>query len=289
LLLAALWLAIALPLAAQDFRWDIPAHGAEVYRRDELRFEVTPPASKFRPEVAVLDGGNPTPHQWRYLATGKNDIPAGCENELFDDSQWLIGPAGFGSDAGNNPRHRSPWRTDVLNLRSKVDLGKKQPKALRFLIDHDDGVRVWLNGAMIVADDGFGMGRSYIVTGPALDAWHRGDNVLAVRCTNTGGPGYLDLQVEVYPNLPRELRRAEDLAQALREEREATNRIRRDLFADFRPAPVVLQGELDASGKYVPWAPADLRELAWWAASDLRCGAFGGAVSLDAQRIYQLG
>ena len=60
---AALGFSLAVSLAAQEFRWDVPPRGAHTYRRDELLFEVAPPASKFRPEIAVQNGAGAEPHR----------------------------------------------------------------------------------------------------------------------------------------------------------------------------------------------------------------------------------
>lgn len=57
---------------------------------------------------------------------------------------------------------------------------------------------------------------------------------------------------------------AEDLHRVLREERELCDRVHGELFAGFRPPPMLLQGELEANGCSVRMPPGDLRELGWY-------------------------
>ena len=39
----------------------------------------------------------------------------------------------------------------------------KKPKGLVFDVDHDDGVRIWWNGRLVVSNDGWGRGLWYPV------------------------------------------------------------------------------------------------------------------------------
>ena len=288
LLLLAISLLTALPARAQSLQWNVPLRGAQVYQRTTERFEVSPPPSKLKTDWIVQGGDGTAPQQWRYYACPRNAVPAGFELAAFDDSKWLLGTGEFGPDVGKNPGQHTEWRADELCLRAVVDLQKK-PKALWLLLDHDDGVRVWLNGKLLAADDGYGQGRSYIVTGAPLDAWQKGDNTLAVRCTNTGGYQCLDVRMAAFLTLPAGARNPEDLQKQLREERELANRVRGELFGALRPPALLLHGDLTADGQSVKLPPADLRELAWWIAMDLRCGMLGGAVQADLARVYRFG
>ena len=89
---------------------------------------------------------------------------------------------------------------------------------------------------------------------------------------------------EPFPKLARGQRRVDDLKKALRAERDQANRVRRALFAPYRAPAMLLQGELDDDRKRVTHRPVDLREVAWWIATDLSCGPLGGAISRRATR-----
>lgn len=285
LLLAA---TAAADLGAQAPTWDVPHRGALVYDRKTEVFEVAPPPSRLRLETIVqgaADGG----HEWRYLTCQRGGIPAGFEQPGFDDHGWLLGRGEFGPDVGKNPLERTPWHSEELCLRLRVDFGPKKPKAFVFDVDHDDGIRIWLNGRLIVGDDGFGRGRRYVVAGEPLDAWQRGDNVLAVQCFNTGGAQYLDLCLRSIVTLPPGIKSGDDVARLLREASDGANRVRGDLFGAFRMPALLLQGDLDDGGRCARLPPSDLRDLAWWIATDLRCGPGGGGVQADAARLYRLG
>lgn len=285
--IALWWLAAA--ATAQQPAWDIPHRGAHVFERTTQQFDVAPPASKLRPVPLVGGGRAAEPQRWRYFAAPQKGVPAGFEQPGFADAAWPVGQGGFGTEVGSNPNQRTRWASEALCLRATVELGNQKPKALWFDIDHDDGVRVWLNGKLIVADDGYGTGRTYVVSGAALDAWQRGENLLAVQCINTGGAQYLDVAAAALPSLPPGTRRGDDVQQAVREEREAAQKVRRELFPDLRPPPMLLQGELDDAGRAVRIAPGDLRELGWWVATDLGYGPSAASVQAEVPRVLRLG
>ncbi|MEO6595774.1 MAG: hypothetical protein ABIP94_13565, partial [Planctomycetota bacterium] len=275
-------------IAAQGMIWNVPHRGAHVFTRTTEQFEVTPPPSRLRPEW-VVEGAKGKGHEWRYFAGPSRGMPAGFEQPGFDDASWLLGRGEFGSDVGKVATQHTSWGSEALGLRTKVELGSKPPKALWFTVNHDDGLRIWLNGALVVADDGYGRNRNYVVAGKALDAWQRGTNTLAVSCTNVGGAQYLDLAMATVASLPTDLRSPEDLQRALREESEQADRVRNELFGPFRAPPLLLQGDLDRAAQCIPIPPADLRDLGWWLAMDLRCGTRGGAVQVEASRLFRLG
>jgi hypothetical protein len=277
------------PIAlAQALPWDIPHRGAVVYERTTETFEVTPPPTRLRAEWVIAgteDGG----HEWRYYACPQSGVPSGFEQPGFDDAQWLLGRGEFGPDAGKNPQQRTPWLNQELCLRTRLDLGQRRPRIALFRIHHDDGIRVFVNGTQVVANDGYGRGRIYAVTGKQLDVFTRGENLVAVRCSQTGGAQYCDIALAVFHSLPPGLRNGEDLQKALAEETAAAGRVRGDLFGAFRPPALLLQGELTAAQDAVRLPPGDLRDVAWWLAMDLRQGTLGGATEVTLHRLYRLG
>ncbi len=281
------WLLVT-GLPAQELAWDVPHRGAHVYQRTTELFDVSPPPSRLRPQW-LLESAGGTPHEWRYFACPRQGVPTGFEQPGFADAQWPLGCGEFGTEVGKDARQRTAWRSEDLCLRTTVDLGTKKPRALSFVVAHDDGLRIWLNGTLLVADDGYGRDRQYVVTGTPLDAWQRGSNTLAVRCSNIGGAQYLDVAMATFDTLPPGVRSGEDLQKSLREEREQSHRVRSELFGEFRPPPVLLQGDLDAAGQQVRIAPGDLRDLGWWMAMDLRGSVLGGPVQADAGRLFRLG
>lgn len=162
-LLAALAVAAAVP--AQRIAWQIPHRGAHVFDRVTQRFRLSPPPSQFPARVAVHSGRSATPHEWRYITRDRKSVPGGFRLPDYDDSRWSVGKGGFGPTPEKTRNHNTVWNNDACCLRTRVDLGNTRPKALWFRIDHDDRIRVWLNGEQIVANNGNGKGREYFVTG----------------------------------------------------------------------------------------------------------------------------
>lgn len=280
-------LSIATAAVVAQTSWDVPHRGALVYDRATEAFEIAPPPSSLDGELLITpsaQGG----HEWRYLTGRTADVPKGFEAPGFDDSAWRLGRGEFGPDEKTVARTRTLWNTEAVCLRTRVPMPKK-PKALVLDIDHDDGIRVWLNGRLVVSDDGWGRGRRYVVAGDDLDAWKRGDNVVAVRCVNTGGALYCDIGMTALRSLPRGARSTPAIQKLLRETNEAANKVRRELFGPYRPPALLLQGELDKDGRRVRLPPADLRDVPWWIATDLRFGLSGGSVQADAYRLFRLG
>ncbi len=282
-------LTLASLACGQSMAWDIPHRGAHVYTRTTKQFEITPPPSRLTSTLAIHNGKSHSPHSWKYFNCVAANTPKGFEKTTFDDTGWFTGQAGFGPDLKANKNHRTTWANAVLCARTTCDLGRSKPKALWFELDHDDGVRIWLNGELVVADDRYGVNRSYFVTGKALDAWQRGENIIAVKCSQIGGSQYLDVNLRYFSKLARNHRKVADLQKAIREERNAANRMKNALFGPFRPPPMLLQGELDKDRETVWKSPADLREIAWWVAMDMRCGPFGGSIKMNATRLRELG
>ena len=174
-------LTLASLACGQSMAWDIPHRGAHVYTRTTKQFEITPPPSRLTSTIAIHNGKSHSPHSWKYFNCVAANTPKGFEKTTFDDTGWFTGQAGFGPDLKANKNHRTKWANAVLCARTTCDLGRSKPKALWFDLDHDDGVRIWLNGELVVADDRYGVNRSYFVTGKALDAWKRGENIIAVK------------------------------------------------------------------------------------------------------------
>ncbi len=278
---------LAAPAAAQGLTWDIPTRGAHIYKRAVEAFEVKGPPTRLRCDWLVQGGSGERPQEWRHFSGAPQTIPVGFEAPGFDDSTWLLGKGEFGAEVGTDST-RTQWNGTVVCVRTRVTFEKK-PKALWFLLDHDDGVRIWLNGKLLVADDGYGRGRSYVVTGAALDAIQVGANTMAVKCVDGGGARYLDVAMAAIPSLPPGTKSPEDVLKLVREEGEAGNRVRGELFGGYRPPPILLHGELDAKGQAVTIPPGELRDLGWFLATDLRPGVLGGSINVDAWRLLRLG
>lgn len=268
---------------------DVPVRGAHLYDRDTDQFEVGGANPRVRLEWFLQAGRDDKPHTWRWLAAPDANGPAGFEQPDFDDAAWAQGQGEFGTDLDKDPAQRSKWESPALCLRTTLELGSKKPRALVFRVDHDDGIRVWLNGKQVVANDGYGRNRWYVVVGKPLDAWQAGTNTLAVRCTQIGGAQYLDLAAAGVHSLPAGVKSPEELTRALHEDQRLGNELRQQLCGPIRPPAVLLHGELDNAGQSLKLPPSDLRDFAFWAAMDLRPGLAGGVVDAEIGRVWRFG
>lgn len=287
--LALLCLCGAASLPAQAGPHAVPARGAIVYTRTIQAFELLGPPSKLRAEWVVPAPPTEVGPEWRYRTAAKDGLPAAFEQPTFDDSGWATGKGTFSPEPDKRSGHRTLWNTAELVVRTRLDLGARKPKALLFQIDHDDGVQVWLNGKKLIDDQGFGTGRQFVVMADGVEAWQRGENLLAARCTNVGGWQHFDLGLALFQTLPPGIRTADDLHKALREDREAVDRVRRELFGPLRAPALLLAGDLDATGTAVRLPPGDLRDLGFWLAMQIACGPAGGPVQADLGRLFRLG
>jgi hypothetical protein len=282
----ALPLLLAALLPGQGISWEIPHRGAITYKRTPLAQETRIPEGRLR-TVELIPTAEAGGHEWRYLACEPQQAPENFQATNFDDSNWLIGRSEFGNEA--HPHRRTNWQGKLLLLRSRIDLDRRRPKAVILRMDHDDGVRVYVNGELVLANDGYGRDREYVIAGKALDAFTTRENVIAVRCDNIGGAQYLDLSMSLLRSMPPGIKTAEALQQELRSQRDAARAVTRNLFSSFRTPGMLLQGELDPSQEHAMTPPVDLRDFAWWVATDLQRGVMGGAWTLQAPRINSLG
>ncbi|GAB4146618.1 MAG: hypothetical protein Fur0037_14680 [Planctomycetota bacterium] len=285
-LLGLALLAAPRPAPAQGAAWDVPHRGALVYRRETEVFRLDPPASRLQIERVIAPAGEGG-HEWRYLSCDAE--PQGFESPGFDDSAWATGLGMFAPETDQSPERRTNWDRPVLCLRTRVDLGRMLPKMVLFSVHHDDGIRIYCNGRLVVTSESFGRDRRYVVQGEDLKAFERGVNSIAARCVNTGGAQYCDIAMSVVTALPAGVRSGEDLLAFLDAEKRETSRVRADLFGAFRPPPLLLEGELDSRQQAVRLPPGDLRDLGWYAAMDLGRAGNGGGVSTDLSRLFRVG
>lgn len=279
---ATAWIAsLAAPAAAQSLRWDLPQVGAAAWRIESSSFRVFPPerlaGARFEPAVARgAEGGPPwRHHSWNGVG------PEGWTQTRFDDSAWGEAAGPFTSDGNGHFSARE------LGIRGVFDLGRRRPAALLFELRHDDAVRIFLNGVEVGQRSQTGNPAYVSVTGDGLDAWKRGDNTLAVQCTNTGGPGALDVGVLVCLRPPAGL--TEDLAAWWAKQQKGAADVQRQAYAGYRCPPVLLSGELDADRQRVDLPIIDLRDFGWWLATDLSSGPRGGAIGRSLPRIVRFG
>lgn len=116
----------------------------------------------------------------------------------FDDRKWLAGKGLFGAD---DPEKGTPWTSRDIWIRRKFDLpAGVKPADLLLQIRHDDDVQVYLNGEKVYTAPCCENGHKLLkISQKAIAKLRPKDNVLALHCTNTGGPGFVDVGLAIRP------------------------------------------------------------------------------------------
>jgi predicted alpha-1,2-mannosidase len=155
-----------------------------------------PPAIVTVPLIPPAAGA---PLAWRYTTTfpGKD-----WNKPVFPDNAWKQAPGGFGTeDVGVNPR--TPWNTDDIWMRTTLDLNNLPPR-LGVSVYHDQDAEVYLNGVLIVQDQGFVHEyRLFPVQADARATLHTGRNILAMHVHHPGAGRHFADAALVEERLPK--------------------------------------------------------------------------------------
>jgi hypothetical protein len=119
----------------------------------------------------------------------------------FDASGWQEGPGTFGTKGTPGAVVRTRWSTSDIWLRREVTLPATKFSNLRFYVDHDEDVEVYVNGIQASSDRSFTT--SYIpleISRTALAQLKPGATVqLAVHCHQTTGGQNIDVGLVSVP------------------------------------------------------------------------------------------
>lgn len=138
--------------------------------------------------------------QWRYSRTAPVD---GWATPGFDASDWSVGAGGFGRKNTPGGLVRTPWKTPDILLRTEFWL-ESVPETLRLRLHHDEDVKVFLNGALVLERGGYQVSyEDYQLGAEGLRALVVGRNVLAVQCHQTAGGQYIDVGLDTALDLSK--------------------------------------------------------------------------------------
>ena len=143
-----------------------------------------------RQETLISIG--PKGHVWRYTT---KDPGKGWFGPKFDDSAWKAGKSGFGTKDTPGARIGTRWESSDIWLRTTITAPKglgKQP--LWVDLHHDEDVRVYVNGKLLLERDGHRSNYDRILlSDPQRKLFQPGKkNVIAVHCHQTGGGQFID-------------------------------------------------------------------------------------------------
>jgi hypothetical protein len=141
---------------------------------------------------AVVPAASQTtkPVLWHYTLVKP---AAGWTQIKFDDANWKIAPAGFGTqDPGVT--HKTSWTTDNIWLRRHFIMPPGHYPRLVVYCYHDQGIQLYINGVLAAKVRGYST--SYVplpLTPAGKKALHPGRNVMAVHVHQTVGGQFFDL------------------------------------------------------------------------------------------------
>ena len=141
--------------------------------------------------VTVAPTAQAAPVLWRYT----RELPAeGWAKPGFDDTQWAVSPAGFGSATSTNRVVRTPWSTADLWLRRAVILRKGDLHDLALRVGSEADVEIYLNGVLAVKLAGRNADYEELDLRPeAQQALRAGMNLMAVRCRQDKPGHFIDV------------------------------------------------------------------------------------------------
>lgn len=118
---------------------------------------------------------------------------SGWEQAAFDAGGWRTGAAPFSDDP---KQAKTPWRSADLWVRRNFELKEVPAEPLALRMNHDDNVKVYLNGALVYEKTGWVDRLEYMDLDGALRTHlKKGKNVLAVHVRNTAGGRHLDIGI----------------------------------------------------------------------------------------------
>jgi hypothetical protein len=126
------------------------------------------------------------PHASKYVTEKPSDD---WMEEDFDDSKWNAATFPYGT---KDEAPATEWDTKEIWTRRKFDVYDTSIRQLLLSMKNDDDAEVYINGEKVFAT---GFHSDYIITdlpSSIISKLHRGTNILAIHCTNTGGAAWLD-------------------------------------------------------------------------------------------------
>ncbi len=129
-----------------------------------------------------------------YVAKYTETEPSGDWTNLnYDDTQWKSGNAPFGNRTGIS---KTLWLTKDIWMRRVFNLENLNLKEPILKLQHDDLVKVYLNGDLIY-DAGCCAGKYLYLpfSNEMKSKLKKGQNVLAIHVINTGGDALLDVGI----------------------------------------------------------------------------------------------
>jgi hypothetical protein len=120
----------------------------------------------------------------------ETDPGKGWADAQFNDGSWKTGTAPFCDDKAVA---KTLWTSRDLWIRRTFTIDDLDFNKLSLKLHHDDEAEVYINGEKIAEQSGANGDLLHITLSPAaISKLKKGENILALHCTNTGGGAWLD-------------------------------------------------------------------------------------------------
>lgn len=121
----------------------------------------------------------------------------------FDDRDWKTGPGGFGEPSTPDSRVATLWRTSDIWMRRTLTLDTVPARPALYLY-HDEDAEVFLNGTLVASFKGFnGRYQSFPIKEEFHSLLKKGDNLIAVHCSQTTGGQFIDVHLIEEGQIPK--------------------------------------------------------------------------------------
>ncbi|WP_419698457.1 glutaminase domain-containing protein [Mucilaginibacter sp. NFX135] len=135
----------------------------------------------------VLAAADEKPYTCKYTETEPSKDWASAN---FNDSSWKTGTAPLSND---KQAAKTLWTGRDIWVRRTFTLNDLNFNKLWLRLHHDDEAEVYINGKKVSEQGGANGDLQYFtLSDAAVNSLKKGENVLALHCTNTGGGAWLD-------------------------------------------------------------------------------------------------
>jgi hypothetical protein len=145
--------------------------------------------------VLPLAAQVPKKNSWKYIFTNPGDNWKEPDYNVSYSSGWREAKGAFSDNGAFDANNHTinTWTTDDIYVRRTFTLKKDEISDLALNLYHDDNVTVYLNGVLAFRKKGWVSSPQIEKIRPkALNALHKGKNIMAIHCKNTAGGAYLD-------------------------------------------------------------------------------------------------
>lgn len=109
--------------------------------------------------------------------------------ENFNDNVWTSATLPFGN---KEAKPSTEWNTKEIWMRRNFDVFDTSIEQLLLYVRNDDNAEVYINGEKVYEGNYTGDYSEHELPASVIKKLHRGKNILAIHCTNTGGNAWLD-------------------------------------------------------------------------------------------------